>query len=158
MNPYLYLYKENNDTYQIYLGGVSTLQGLSFFAEENVLSVVEFGATLYKQYGWASEKEIPSLKTIKDTISFLTTEDDIGLIDFKAEILGIGTISSHDDGECNFNLIKKQECLNILRTTIPQQHRDMLINKLLNNQGCYFSLSDSGIVQQYRTFDEYLRK
>jgi len=118
----------------------------------------EFGATQYKKHGWATEKEIPSLNTVGEAISFITSEEDIGLIDFVVELVGFGTLSTHDDGECHFVMSSKEQCLRLMKATILQENRDKLINKLFGNPDQYFAATSSGVIVQYRTFKEYLTK
>lgn len=131
--------------------------GLSLFDGNTEIKIAEFGATKYKNHGWATENEIPALNTVKEAISFLCSEEDIGLIDFTAELLGVGTLSTHDDGECHFVLSSKRQCLRLMKDTIIPEVQDKLINKLLENQNQYFAANNSGEIVQYRTFDEYLK-
>jgi len=150
MIPNLYLYKETEKGYEFYVNEYSTEMGLSLFDGSTDITITEFGATQYKKYGWATEKEIPNLSTVREAISFLLSEEDIGLIDFAVELADLGKLSTHDDGECHFIMNNKKQCLRLMKNTILQEYRD-------ENQGQYFSCSSCGVIGQYRTFDEYLR-
>jgi len=143
MTPELYLYRESEKGFEFYVSEFSTVSGLLLFEKKSHISVVRFGATLYKQYGWATEKEIPVLNTVGEVVEFLLSEESIGLVDFSAELSGYGELSTHDDGECHFVLNSKEQCLNIMKSTIVPSIRGLLINKLLENQGSYFSCSSA---------------
>jgi hypothetical protein len=158
MKPSVYLYNETDKDYELYLGGYSTLEGLSVFDESASLSITSFGATLYKKYGWATEKELPQLDSVGSLIKFLKLEGDIGIIDFKAVLPELGTFGTHDDGECNYVLKSKHQCMSVLKTVINPQHSDMFINKLVSNPGLYLTCNKSGKVAKYSSFDEYLAK
>ncbi len=153
MNPSVYLYNETDNGIELYLGGCSTLDGLSLIDKHAQLNITSFGATCYKKYGWATEKEIPELKSIDEAMVFLKSEGDIGIIEFNANIFGMGTLSTHDDGECHFILKSKHQCLTYLKLVVPQQYSDMFINKLLNNPGLYLTCDSTGNVNKYASIN-----
>lgn len=158
MSPSVYLYNESENGHKLYLGEISTLEGLSLYDNEREFRLTSFGATSYKNYGWATEDELPKFLSVDNAISFLKSEGDIGIVDFKGRIMGIGTFGSHDDGECHFTFKSKQACLSILRKAIPPQTRDLLINRLISNPGLYLTCSNKGVIGKYSSFDEYLSK
>ena len=134
MTPDLYLYKETEKGYEYYVNEYTTQMGLSLFDANTEIRITEFGATQYKKHGWATEKEIPSLNTVGEAISFIASEEDIGLIDFAAELIGFGTLSTHDDGECHFVMNSKQQCLWLMKETILPVNRDKLTISYLKIQ------------------------
>ncbi|WP_049723846.1 hypothetical protein [Gilvimarinus polysaccharolyticus] len=158
MKPDIYLYNETDKGFELYLGECSTQEGLSLFDQKTELSIVSFGATSYKKYGWATESEIPSLKSVEAVLNFLESEGDVGLVEFEAELPEIGSFSSHDDGECHFIMKSKHSCISALKVALPSQYSDMLINKLVSNPGLYFTCSNSGVVIKYGAFDEFIAK
>jgi hypothetical protein len=158
MSPSVYLYNDTASGYELYLGECSTLDGLSLFSRELALDLTSFGATCYEKYGWATEEEIPKFSSVGDTISFLESEGDIGIVDFKADIKSVCTFGTHDDGECHFNFKTKQQCLSILKKVVPLQTRDLLINNLINNPGLYITCDTKNVIAKYSSFDEYLAK
>jgi len=158
MNPSVYLYKETDQGFEIYFGQCSTLEGLSLFDPATKLVVTEFGATCYKKFGWATENDIPSFENVGDFVSFLESEGDIGIVGFDALMPEVGTLGTHDDAECHFVLQSKHLCMSILKAVIPARYCDMLINKLMSNQGLYLTCSKNGIVTKYSSFDEYVTK
>ena len=158
MNPSVYLYNETDKGIELYLGECSTLDGLSLVDKNTKLNIINFGATCYKKYGWATENELPELTNVDNTMLFLKSEGDIGIVDFKANLLGIGALSTHDDSECHFILKSKHQCLAYLKAVLPQQHRDMFINKLLSNPGLYLTCSSTGSVNKYASFNNYIAK
>jgi len=158
IKPSVYLYNETSIGFEIYFGECSVSEGLSFFHEDTELVITSFGATLYKKYGYATEKELPVLDSVGSIIAFLETEGDIGIIEFEADLPKVGTISSHDDGECHFVLKSRQQCISVLTAAIQPEYSNMLINRLVENQGLYLTCSEKGKVGKYYSFDEYLAK
>jgi hypothetical protein len=158
MNPSVYLYNEKDNGYEIYLGECSILDGLSLLAKNQEITITNFGATLYKDYGWATEVELPSLNNVGEVITFLETEGELGIIDFEATLPYLCKFSSHDDGECDFIFESKHDCIVALKSAAPLQYGDMLINQLINNKGLYLSCSSDGVVNKYSSFNEYCSK
>ena len=158
MNPSVYLYKDTVKGFQLYFGECSIVEGLSLCDGDIGIEITCFGATLYRKYGYATEKELPSLNSVRSVVTFLQSEGDIGIIEFEADLSGLGSFSSHDDGECSFVLNSKQQCMKLLKAAVPPEFRDMLINNLLSNPGLYLTCSSTGDVTKYSSFDEYLVK
>ncbi|AZZ92639.1 hypothetical protein EUZ85_18680 [Hahella sp. KA22] len=158
MNPSVYLYNEVNNVYKIYLGECSVLDGLSLIEKSQEIVITNFGATLYKDYGWATEAELPLLKNVGEVIAFLETEGELGIIDFEASLSNLCKFSSHDDGECTFTFESKNDCIATLKLAAPLQYSDMLINQLINNKGLYLTCSSNGAVNKYSSFTEYCEK
>lgn len=156
LNPFLY--RESDKAVELYVGGCETKVALQLFDIKETLSIDCLGATSYKKLGWATETDIPPMKTVGEFLSFLTTEGDIGLIEFKAQVGDIVKVSSHDDGECNFQFRTKNSCISVLRSILPPEHVGMFIAKLLSHQGIYLELLESGVVNKYSNFGEYISK
>jgi len=150
MSPNLYLYNETPQHFELCLGGFSALEGLSLINPDLSITITEFGATCYKKYGWATEQELPPLKTVGDALTFLNTEGDIGLFIFEANITNFGSFSTYENNTqtCHFKLKTKQQCLALLKAAIPPPHSGKLINTLLNNQNTYFSCDASGNINR----------
>ncbi|MBU2709203.1 hypothetical protein KCM76_24620 [Zooshikella marina] len=155
-NPFLY--NDHGNMVELYVGGCETVDAIRLFDNNESFSVDCLGATLYKDFGWATESDIPIIKTVGEFVNFLETEGDIEIIEFEAQIGDIAKISTHDDGECNFRFGSKKECISKLKYLLPKQYTDMFINKLMNNQGVYLELLQDGRVLQYNNFDEYTDK
>jgi hypothetical protein len=158
MTPSVYLYKEGLNEVELYLGEFSTIQGLSLFNPDTGFELSNFGATCYKDLGWATVNDMPSFKTVGDIVTFLKCEDDIGIVEFESVISGVGSFNTHDDGECHFKLKSKHLALSILRKVVPDKERDVLINYLLNNQNFYITCDDFGGLNKFGSFDDYLGK
>lgn len=150
MPPKLYLYSEVPQNFELHLGNFSALEGLSLINPDLSITITDFGATLYKKYGWATEKELPPLKTVGDALSFLNTEGDIGLFIFEANITNFGDFSVHENNTqtCHFKLKTKQQCLALLKAAIPPPHSGKLIHTLLNNHNTYFSCDTAGNINK----------
>jgi len=148
--PKLYLYNETPQNFELHLGNFSALEGLSLINPDLSITITDFGATLYNKYGWATEKELPPLKTVGDVLTFLNTEGDIGIYVFEAHIPNFGdfTAQENNTSACHFTLQNKQQCLSLLKAAIPTQHSGKLIHTLLNNQNIYFSCDASGNISR----------
>ncbi|WP_291727426.1 hypothetical protein [Bernardetia sp.] len=153
----LFLYKEIEDGYQFYVSEFSTLDALKLFPKDLEIEIIEFGATWYKNFGFATEKDIPILSTIKEMVSFLENEGDIGLVYFEMRMNKYGILSSHDDGECNLKLNSKSELLSIIRKILPLPYQNKLLAQLLKYPNQYLKIEETGNIINYPTFDDYLK-
>ncbi|SDU02092.1 hypothetical protein [Halopseudomonas salegens] len=158
MKPAVYRYQETNRGFELYLGEYSTLDGLSVFDESAELSIISLGATRYRKYGWATEKELPPVDSVGSLIELLEAEGDIGIVECDVFLPEYGTLSTHDDRECHYVMTSKRQCISVLNTVLPREHSNMLVYALLGSQGLYLSCSEAGNVTKYRSFDEYLSK
>ena len=158
MNPSVYLLSMKEHRFELYLGEYSTLNGLACFDLECETRITKFGATNYQAYGWATEQEIPELKNVASIISFLKTQEDIGLVEFEVEIKGIGLLSTHDDSECHFEKIQKGCLISILKKAAPTEYFDLILSKLLDNLDHYLTFDEFGKMEKHETFDAYLAK
>ncbi len=149
--------KETTEGILLSFGEVSTVVGLSAIEKSEKINVISIGALFYKNYGYATEEELPKFETITQWIEFLTQEENIGLIDFKIEIIGKGTMSSHDDGDCTFLLNDKKSAMNILKKLTPDYQSQFIISALLKNKGIYISVDENNTVKKFAKFDDYLR-
>ena len=156
MNPSVYLYKETKKGFELYLGNYSTLDGLLCLNPQDNAQITSFGASSYKEFGWATENEIPELDTIDKIIKFLKSEGEIGLIDFEVNIKNIGTLANHDDSECHFILHEKKQIFTVLKTVAPPENLNLIFNNLLKSPDFYLTFDRSGNTNKYRTFDHYL--
>jgi hypothetical protein len=52
MNPSIYLYRETESEFELYLGEFSTLNGLKAINEKLKVQLVSIGASNYKKFGW----------------------------------------------------------------------------------------------------------
>ncbi|WP_375562031.1 hypothetical protein ACE193_05645 [Bernardetia sp. OM2101] len=157
MIPSLFLYKKIEDKYLFYVLELSTLDGLKLLPQELESDITDFGATEYKQFGWATQNDIPKLSTVKDVVRFLENEQELGLINFEVIIKNYGKLSSHDDGECHFELDSKLELISIFKKILPFPHQNKLLAHLLKYQNQYLKVDEIGNIIHYPTFDDYLK-
>lgn len=156
MNPSVYLYKKSDKGFELYLGDFSTIDGLSCFDLQTKAQVINLGASSYKNFGWATENEIPELNTVAEVIEFLKSEGEIGLIDFRATIQNIGTLNTHDDSECHFVVSEKNQIFDILKIAAPLEFTSLIFNKITENPNVYITFGESGKMTKCGTFDDYL--
>lgn len=136
------------DLFKLYLSDVSTIKCLSCLTNTSI-TIIEFGATLFRQYGWATKQELPELKTVKELLSFLIQEYDIGLIELKIVMDNIGYLSTYDDREVHLVFKTKALCIAFLKEILPHQSHSLIIHNLLNNSGAYISWDGSLKINKY---------
>ena len=158
MNPTLYLYREKENEFELYLGEFSTLNGLNSIGQNIKVKLMSIEATIYKNYGWATEKEFPDWKTVQEVKSFFEQEGEFGLINFEIELIGFRILSTHDDGECRFRIKKKGDMINIVKTVSESMCQELILSELLNNPGMYLKIGNSGQLNKYHSFDHYLKE
>lgn len=156
MPPSVYRYEETNEGHKLYLGSFSTQEGLSIFLPQTTVALTEAGASNYKQYGWATEKNFPEFKTAHDIVHFLKNEE-VYLIHFEVILHGIGNLRTHDDSECSFTLKDRKWAIDIIKTVAPLPHQNKILSGLLNNPGLYITISPAEQIQKYHSFDDYLK-
>jgi len=157
MNPSVYLYSEKEDEFELYLGEFSTFEGLSLVDPNVCADLVSIGASCYKNYGWATEREFPRWNTVKEVTTFLKNNENIGLIDFEIRLDQIGYLSTHDDGECHFRFKNKSDLIQVLKSVIPNEYSNLIISLLFENPDKYIEIDKSGKLKKYPTFDQYLK-
>ena len=155
MKPSVYLYQASEKHYELYLGEISTLDGLSILDESAPMSIINFGATDLKGDEWTSERDLPKFSTVGELTKFLW-QRDFSIVDFEADIEGIGIISTHDDAECHYKFLHMEMCLLAIEKTTPKDFFDVLVENLMNNPGSYVTCSDEGKIVSYSSFDQYL--
>ena len=158
MEPSLYLYKETENGLELYFNEISTIDGLKAIEKSDKIKLTSFGATLYKNYGFATQKEIPEFYKTDELIDFLNKAGEIGLIDFEIEIIGKGRMSSHDDGECHFTLKNKKDGIEILKKNTPENQSELIVATLLKNDGIYIAIDSENNIKRFATFDDYIKK
>lgn len=156
MRPSVYLYNETHNGVEVYFGEYSTLEGLSLLDKSTELYVTKFGATSYRRYGWATENDIPLLRSVGSVIQFLESENNIDIIEFEATLPDLGNFRTHDDGECHFLVQSKYHGIRILNSVIPPRHRNLLIYSLVSHPGLYLTCNATGNITKYHSFDEYI--
>ncbi len=157
MKPSLYLYKQSEKGFELYFGETSTISGLKAINDSEQIRLTAIGATLYKKYGYATEKEFPKFNKTTKLIEFFNQVGEIGLIEFEIEIIGKGKMTSHDDGECHFTLKNKKDGIDILKKITPEHQSDLIIATLLKNKGIYISIDSENNITRFATFDEYIK-
>lgn len=157
MIPSLFLYKEREDKYLFYVLELSTLDCVKLLPSHLEIEIVDFGATLYKNFGFATKNDIPKLKTVQDLTVFLEKEGELGLICFEMIINDYGKMSSHDDGECTLELNSKSDLLSIIKNILPFSYQDKLLSYLMNYQNQYLKIDEIGNISIYVTFDDFLK-
>ena len=158
MSPNVYLYREKDKEFELYLGGFSTFDGLNSIDENLKVQLVSIGASNYKEYGWATEMQFPDWETVREVKSFFKHEVEFGLINFEIELEGFGILSTHDDGECHFRCVNKRDVTTIVKAVSDSMYTELIVSELLNNQGMYIEVGKSGQLKKYHSFDQYLKE
>ncbi len=143
--------------YHLYVGDLSTAQGLALLDPSASVTITTFGATSFKHYGWATEKELPAFAIVQDLREFLEGEGaDIGIIELEADIGDDCELRTHDDGECHFIFASKPALMATLKQVVPPAYEGLVIHALLQNPGLYVTCDEAGVLRKYATFDAYL--
>ncbi len=158
MNPTVYLYREKENEFELYLGEFTTFNGLNSIDENLKVRLVSIGASNYKKYGWATEKEFPNWKIVQEVKSFFEQEGEFGLINFEIELNGFGNLSTHDDGECYFRFKEKRDLINVVKTVSDSMNRELIVSGLLSNPEMYIKVGKLGQLNKYHSFDQYLKE
>lgn len=158
MKPSLYLYTETENGIELYFNEISTIEGLETIDKLDEIKLHSIGATLYKDYGFATKENFPEFQRTEELMTFLQETGDIGLVDLEIEIVGKGSMRSHDDGECHFMLQNKKEALAILKKIAPVHQTDLIIAALLENSGMYIAFDENNTITKFTTFEDYVKK
>jgi hypothetical protein len=150
----VFLYDQKNEAPFLYVGELSTIAGLSIFPPDTHVSVIEFGAQDFNGYEWATEKELPQLRNIRDLCSFL--QQDIRLVNIEVGIGAGYSLSSHDDFECHFTFVDDAEVIQTVEKIAPSDSFRVLIDTLINHPGVYVECDEVGRIRIYENFEEYV--
>ncbi|MCB9232302.1 MAG: hypothetical protein H6581_11605 [Bacteroidia bacterium] len=155
--PSCYLYRPSEKGLELYLGDFTTLDALRILHPDTRVESIIVGASSYQNYGWATEKEFPAWQTVGEIVTFLEQEGEFGLIEFEVRLAGLGSLRTHDDGECHFLLHEKGDLARIIRQVAPPAWQDKLIAGLLQFPGLYLTLDSKGNLKRYASFEQYLK-
>lgn len=156
MRPSVYSYDEGADGFGLYLGEISTADGLALFQPSTSITILEFGATGYERVGWATVQDLPPLRTAGEARAFLDAHEALGLIDFEARLGDDVTISSHDDGECHLRFRDRKALIEVLQQLVPEAHAGRVMHAVLTSQGRYVVCDPQGTITTFATFEAYL--
>jgi hypothetical protein len=156
IRPDLFFFDEGPDGFRLYLAELSTAEGLALFDPTTPIAIVSFGATSYRNLGWATEKDIPPLDTVGAARAFLDAQPALGLIDFEALVEDDASLSSHDDGECHFWFRERSALTAALCAVMPPDDGGRLVHAVLSHPGRYVTLDGTGAIVFYTSFDAYL--
>ncbi len=157
MMPEVFRYGDVHGEHQLYVGGITTAEGLSVLDPLAVARVTTFGATGYERYGWATEEELPPLRTVRELHAFLE-RPALGIIEVEIAIEGFGRLTSRDDGECAFHVPDRATLLALMAKVVPEAYAGLVIHALLGSPGIYLSCSASGVLARHASFDAYLAR
>jgi hypothetical protein len=152
MNPTSYLFDQRDGLYRLYLGGLTTVDGLRLFPSTTVVSQRK----LYTDAD-ASAYFPPQTGTIADTIEHLSAiPKHIGLVDFSCSIAGEVEFSTHDDCECHFEAPDLTQIQNLIDALPVTDRKIGLADILKSHPGCYIVLDGVGSFFAYPDFDSLL--
>ncbi len=156
IEPTVYLFREKEDNYELYLGEYSTAQGLLLFDDNQKLVVLSASGSDLNNNDWITEKNFETSKNAKQLIELLDNNPNINLIDIEIEIEGFGSLSTHDDGECHFQSTNKDRLISLLEKIITKRDFLPLQITLLEHPNKYVNYHPSGNMLVYSSFDDYL--
>jgi hypothetical protein len=158
VKPDLFYFRETSKGVGLCASELSTSDALKMFAGAAPITITDFGAIpANDRQGWTSLKDLPPLATVESVISFLSHNDRMELIDFSASIGGDAMLSTHDDGEADFQFSDGARAIGVLQALLGQNAAPNVAETILENSGKYVSL-ENGEVAIFPTFDSYLKK
>jgi len=157
MNPSVFHFAKEASTFKLYIGEYTTIDGLKAIDGKTAVKVKSAGASDFKGHVYANAKDFPELNTASETITFLEKED-VELFDFEIELIGTGTLSTHDDGECHFVFNTMGKALEVLSVVLVKHQLEHLYMKLVSNSLFYGLNTATNNWDTFTSFDAYLEK
>lgn len=154
--PNLYLFDERGGKFLLLMSEFSAEQGMSVLSRDLEIEEISLGTPYYENFDWATEGDFPPFKTSGELLDFLRSEEIIFLT-FELKFKNFGSLRTHDDGECNFELIKKSDVLELVRRTSPNDLSELILSTLLSEQGKYVFVAPDQELKVYDTFDSFLK-
>jgi hypothetical protein len=148
MKPKVYGYGHADGEHQLHVGGITIAEGLSVLDPRADARVTAFGATGYERHGWATEKELPALRTVDDVRAFLE-RPALGILEVEVRVDGVGRVTSLEDGECAFHVPERATVLAIMAKVVPEAYAGLVIHALLGSPGTFFACSASGVLTRH---------
>ena len=152
----VFLYRQHNNLFELFLSKISTINCLARFEPNTLLKIKDFGVTCYKNYGFATDVNLPKINKVKDLHSFLVSEFDIGLIICEIELYNIGVLTIQNDSEAHFKFVSKTLCIKYLKKVLPAKYSNSIIYKIVNNPNVYISCDRFGNVAKHSSFKDYV--
>jgi hypothetical protein len=155
--PSTYLLEERNSKFILYLGEYSSEQGMSLVPRDLEIMNISLGTTDYKNLNWATESDFPTFTTSGELLDFLDS-NEVLFLTFEVDFKDYGSLRTHDDGECHFELLNKSDVVKLIKKSAPEQYSELILAKLLEFPNKYLTINSKGEIQVYHTFDQYLEK
>ena len=156
-NPSTYLLDQRNSKFILYLGEYSSEQGMSLVPRDLEIANISLGTSDYKNLSWATESDFPTFRTSGELSDFLNS-NEVWFLTFEVDFKDYGSLRTHDDGECHFELLNKSDAIELIRKSAPEQHSLLILSKLLELPDKYLTVNSNGELQVYHTFDQYLNE
>ena len=156
-NPSTYLLDKRNGKFILYLGEYSSEQGMKLLPRNLEIVNILLGTTGYNNLSWATESNFPTFATSGELSDFLNL-NEVYFLTFEVDFREYGSLRTHDDGECHFELLNKSDVIDLVKRSAPEQHSDLILAKLLELPNKYLTINPNGELQVYHTFDQYLNE
>ncbi|MEQ8478810.1 hypothetical protein [Fulvivirga sp.] len=156
-NPGTYLLEERNSKFLLYLGVYSSEQGMSILLRDLEIVNISLGTSDYKNLSWATETEFPTFRTSGELLDFLNS-NEVWFLTFEVDFKDYGSLKTHDDGECHFELLNKSDVIELIKKSAPEKYSNLILAKLLELPNKYLTVNSNGELQVYHTFDQYLEE
>lgn len=156
-NPSTYLFDERNSKFLLYLGEYSSEQGMSLLPRDLEIVNISLGTTDYKNLSWATENDFPTFRTSGELLDFLNSKE-VWFLTFEVGFKDYGSLKTHDDGECHFELLNRTDVIELIKKSTPEQYSGLILSKLLELPNKYLTVNSNGDLQVYHTFDQYLEE
>jgi len=150
-HPSVFLVRETDedpDRHLLYLGEFSTLDGLRLLEPSTRITTFELHQS-------SEPVPVPAVHDVAAAIAFLQAEEHIDMVDFNATLEGVGSLSTHDDGECHFRVRSLDQVRELIEKSAPEKYAESLMAGLLAKPNHYLTLTD-GEITSFASFDAYL--
>ena len=144
-----------NGGHALTVGGLTAAEGLALLDPSAAARVVCFGATGFERHGWATEKELPTLRTVAEVRSVLAVAT-LGLIELEVEVEGFGRLCSERDEACTFHVASRAALAALVEQLAPGAHAGLVLHALLTTPGGYFACSAAGVLQRHASLAAFL--
>jgi hypothetical protein len=145
------VFKHCADSFRLYLGGLTTIQGLGLFSPNRKCCI--------EQIYMDSNPQVPAnsdrVQTVAAAIDFLTGLPPAGPFHFQCSIEPGTTLSTHDDCECHIRAADADEIWRVVDAVQPATHAATLRAKLEANPTAYLVCEPDGSIAVYANFDAF---
>ena len=154
--PSVFLFRETNEFYELYLGQYTTSKALRLFDPHKRISIEKAGGTDLSKNGWFTDADFSEILQINQLIEKLD-DPNLDFVDLEINIKGFGILTTHDDGECHFRSIDRTKIITLVEKAITKRDYLPLLITLNEHQNKYIVYQKSNNFTIHDSFEDYLK-